>query len=42
MWIAFYVEGCGMSSAEYSVHLVGVNRLSESVVVSFPSSLVGF
>ena len=23
-----YVEGCGFSSAEYSVHLVGVNRLS--------------
>ena len=21
------VEGCGVSSAEYSVHLVGVNRL---------------
>ena len=23
-----YVEGCGVSSAEYSVHLVGVHRLS--------------
>ena len=23
-----HVEGCGVSSAEYSVHLVGVNRLS--------------
>ena len=28
IWIVFYVEGCGVSSAEYSVHLVGVNRLS--------------
>ena len=26
-WVVFYVEGCGMSSAEYHVHLVGVNRL---------------
>ena len=24
MWIVFYVEGCGASSAEYSVHLVSV------------------
>ena len=23
-----YVESCGVSSAEYHVHLVGVNRLS--------------
>ena len=28
MWIVFYVDGCGVNSAEYSVHLVGVNRLS--------------
>ena len=28
VWIVFYVEGCGVSSAEYSVHLVGVNTLS--------------
>ena len=24
MWIVFYVEGCGVSSAEYHVHLVSV------------------
>ena len=24
MWIVFYVEGCGASSAEYRVHLVSV------------------
>ena len=24
MWIVFYVEGCGASSAEYCVHLVSV------------------
>ena len=24
MWIVFYVEGCGASSAEYRVHLVCV------------------
>ena len=23
-WIVFYVEGCGVSSAEYCVHLVSV------------------
>ena len=28
LWIVFYVEGCGVRSAECSVHLVGVNRLS--------------
>ena len=28
MWIVFYVERCGVSSTEYRVHLVGVNRLS--------------
>ena len=25
--VVFYVEGCGVSSAEYHVHLVGGNRL---------------
>ena len=25
--VVFYVEGCGVSSAEYHVHLVGVNML---------------
>ena len=24
IWIVFYVEGCGVSSAEYRVHLVSV------------------
>ena len=24
VWIVFYVEGCGASSAEYRVHLVSV------------------
>ena len=28
IWIVFYVESCGLSSAEYRVHLAGVNRLS--------------
>ena len=27
MWIVFYVEGCGASSAEYRVHLVSVYRV---------------
>ena len=60
VWIVFqFVECCAVNSAEYSVRLVGVNRLSAcrefcgvhsctkcwdgvSVVVSFPSSLVGY
>ena len=25
VWIVFYVEGCGASSAEYCVHLVSVD-----------------
>ena len=28
IWIVFYVEDCGVRSAQYCVHLVGVNRLS--------------
>ena len=32
IWIVFYVEGCGVSSAEYSVRLVGMNRLESFVV----------
>ena len=57
------MEDCGVSSAEWRVHLVGVDRgnvlfrrfcgvhsgkmaqdvgMVESIVVSFPSSLVGF
>ena len=28
IWIVFYVESCGVSSAECRVQLVGVNRLS--------------
>ena len=32
MWIDFYVESCGVSSAEYCVHLVGVNRLESFLV----------
>ena len=28
IWSVFYVESCGVSSTEYHVHLVGVNRLS--------------
>ena len=28
IWIVFYVESCGVSSAECRVHLVGVNRRS--------------
>ena len=28
IWIVFYVEGCGVNSAEHSVHSVGGNRLS--------------
>ena len=28
IWIVFYVESCGVSSAKCWVHLVGVNRLS--------------
>ena len=27
MWIVFYVEGCGASSAEYRVHLAQVKSL---------------
>ena len=32
IWIVFYVESCGVSSAEYSVHLVSGNRLESFVV----------
>ena len=62
IWIVFYVEDCGVSSADCHVRLEGVERIItlesfvvcivgkmaqdvgmvESIVVSFPSSLVGF
>ena len=37
--LSFYVESFGVSSAEYCVHLVGVNRLSD--VESFFGCIVG-
>ena len=33
IWIVFYVEGCGVSSAEYLVHLVSVYMCREFSVV---------
>ena len=33
IWIVFYLEGCGVSSAEYRVHLVSVE--------SFPLCIFG-
>ena len=27
IWIVFYAEGCGVSNAEYRVHLVNVQRV---------------
>ena len=32
IWIVFHVEGCGVSSIEHKVHLVGVS-IEESFVV---------
>ena len=32
VWIVFYVEGCGASSAEYRVHLVSVSSFLLCIV----------
>ena len=32
IWIVFYVEGCGVSRAEYSVHLVSVETIVLCIV----------
>ena len=41
IWTVFYVEGCGVSSVEYRVHLVSVKRVFLLCIVGKMAQDVG-